>query len=107
MNPYWCPPYIEIIERHSDCWFDREGNLINLKDKKSNKLQKTSQTNQLNKRKIIEQIFHQYQGRRGYYLIIPPENKYVYCGLTKQDVREMLFYLGHGRRGRVEGSFKF
>jgi hypothetical protein len=52
--------------------------------------------------KIVIQLFRQYGGKLGYYLVNLRDKKYYYCGLTDEDIQETLYSLGIGRKENAQ-----
>jgi hypothetical protein len=48
------------------------------------------------KHEVILNLFCQYLGKQGYYLVNLRDRQYYYCGLTLDDVKETLSNLGIG-----------
>ena len=85
------PAYIQIIKREVNGWVQPRRKISLNPNHKSLDLLNVEKRHGLTKTEIVTELFRQYQGKLGYYLVHLPKHEYSYCGLTWQNVQEKLW----------------
>jgi hypothetical protein len=58
----------------------------------------------VNKKSLVIELFRQYGGKLGYYLVNLRDKKYYYCGLTDEDIQNTLYSIGIGRKEKTSNE---
>jgi hypothetical protein len=97
MNSVICPWNFQIYRRSSDGWTGlKTKRVIYNNSNQSMQLDRVAEQFGLTDRKVVIELFRQYLGKEGYYLVNLRDRQYYYCGLSIDDVKNQLSDLGIG-----------
>ena len=99
------PDYILIVENTPKDWRIKQPQKVFWRSPECNvplHRENREEDYGLTTKEIILQLFKQYLGKLGFYIVNMSDREYYYCGLTWQDVQEKLWDIGIGRRDPLE-----
>jgi hypothetical protein len=92
------PSHFRILYRETNGWSVNRGRVFfNCTDREYN-FDDAWVRYGVNKKSLVIELFRQYGGKLGYYIVNLRDKKYYYCGLTDEDIQNTLYSLGIGRK---------
>lgn len=92
------PYYFRLLERRVDGWILTGMKIFYNHDGRSYDFNEIWRDCGISKQKLVVELFGQFGGKLGYYLVDLKHKRYYYCGLTEKDIQDTLYSLGIGRK---------